>query len=362
MSGRADVRKNIAPSRAAGLRYVTDMEAGITRVREGGGVVYHDSKGHRVRDPATLERIRGLVIPPAWTDVWICAHEDGHLQATGRDARGRKQYRYHGRWTSERDSSKYSRAIQFALALPSIRQRVSADLKRTPLSREFVLATVVRLLEKTLIRIGNKEYARANKSFGLTTLRDEHVRIKGGSVRFLFRAKSGVMQNIELNDATLVGIVKQCRGLPGRALFQYIGADGRRQCVDSTDVNTYLREITGQPFTAKNFRTWAGTVLAAKALCSFPMPASDAAFKRSVVQAVDSVAAKLGNTRAVCRSCYVHPAVFDAFRSGVTIQSAGVRSSGPRRANFSAGETAVLALLRAKGREPRAERKIKKAA
>jgi DNA topoisomerase-1 len=365
---RSVTARNVASARAAGLRYVRPDEPGITRVRTGGSFSYHDAKGRAVRHARTLERIRGLVIPPAWTDVWICSDEDGHLQATGRDARGRKQYRYHHRWTSERDTGKYGRTIEFALALPAIRRRVSADLKKEPLSREFVLATVVRLLEKTLMRIGNKEYARANKSFGLTTLQDHHVRIHGGTMRFIFRAKSGVMQDIEVNDATLARIVSKCRGLPGRALFQYIGPAGKVQCVDSTDVNAYLKEITGQPFTAKNFRTWAGTVLAAAALCEFPAPASEAAFKRSVVQAVDFVSGKLGNTRAVCRKCYVHPAVLEAFRSGVTIQSAGIKASGPRRANFSAGETAVLALLRAKSRDraksrgQRAERKISKAA
>ena len=345
MSARPDPGRNIASARRAGLRYVHAGEPGIARVRRGASFSYRDAKGRTIRTPRTLDRIRALVIPPAWADVWICADADGHLQATGRDARGRKQYRYHHQWTSERDSGKYGHTIEFALALPPIRRRVSADLKKAPLSRDYVLATVVKLLEKTLMRIGNKEYARANKSFGLTTLQDQHVRIKGGSMRFIFRAKSGVMQDIEINDITLARIVSKCRGLPGRALFQYLGSSGRAQCVDSTDVNAYLKNITGQPFTAKNFRTWAGTVLAAAALCKFPAPASDAAFKRSVVRAVDSVSAKLGNTRAVCRKCYVHPAVFEAFRSGVTIDSAGLRA-GPRRANFSVAEAAVLALLK----------------
>jgi len=374
---RPESVRSVASARAAGLRYVSADEPGLARVRRGDGFSYRDAKGRTVRNARTLERIRALVIPPAWTEVWICADEDGHLQATGRDARGRKQYRYHQRWTAQRDSGKYGHTIDFALALPSIRRRVAADLKKAPLSREFVLATVVRLLEKTLMRIGNKEYARANKSFGLTTLQDQHVRITGGSMRFTFRAKSGIMQDIEVNDATLARIVAKCRGIPGRALFQYLAPNGKGRCVDSTDVNAYLNEITGQPFTAKNFRTWAGTVLAAAALCEFAAPASETAFKRCVVQAVDSTAAKLGNTRAVCRKCYVHPAVFEAFRSGVTIQSPEVRAAGPRRANFSSQEAAVLALLRAKSgelfrakskeqraksAEQRAERKIAKAA
>jgi DNA topoisomerase I len=338
---------NIVSARAAGLRYVRVGEAGLTRERKGTGFIFRDARGRPVRNARTLARIRALVIPPAWTSVWICTHDDGHLQATGRDARGRKQYRYHSSWTSERDSGKYGRTMEFALALPAIRRRVSADLKKTALSRDHVLATLVRLLEKTHIRIGNREYARSNKSFGLTTLQDEHVQISGGSMRFRFRAKSGVMQDIQVNDATLTAIVKKCRGLPGPALFQYVGTDGKRQSIDSTDVNAYLKGITGKPFTAKNFRTWAGTVLAASALCEFPAPASDAAFKRMVVKAVDSVAGKLGNTRAVCRKCYVHPAVFEAFRAGVTIAGAGGKNGGARRAGLSAQETAVLALLKA---------------
>jgi DNA topoisomerase-1 len=352
VSKREEVAANIASARAAGLRYVSDGAPGFTRVRHGASFIYRDWKGRTVRHPRTLARIRSLVLPPAWTNVWICAHEDGHLQATGRDARGRKQYRYHADWSAERTNGKYGRMIEFGVALPAIRRRVNADLKKAPMSRAFVLATVVKLLEKTLIRIGNKEYARANGSFGLTTLRDEHVEVKGASMRFHFRAKSGIMQTIELNDATLAASVKKCRELPGRALFQYIGADGRPQCVDSADVNAYLKEVTGHSFTAKNFRTWAGTVLAAQALCDDPMPSSEAAFKRCVVQAIDAVAARLRNTRAVCRKSYVHPGVLDAFRGGVTI--AGLRAQ-PRRANFSADEAAVLALLRRRVRHVRHE-------
>jgi DNA topoisomerase-1 len=362
VSLRAEVHHNIVSARAAGLRYVTDSEPGISRIRHGAAFAYRDAKGRVIRNPRTLERIRKLVIPPAWTDVWICPHDDGHVQVTGRDARGRKQYRYHSDWTSERDSGKYGRMIEFAEALPAIRRRVNADLKKKPLSREFVLATVVMLLERTLIRIGNKEYARANKSFGLTTLQDQHVQINGPSLRFTFRAKSGVMQDIEVTDATLARIVKQCRGLPGRALFQYIGPDGKRQCLDSADVNLYLKEITGQTFTAKNFRTWAGTVLAAASLSECDTPNSEAAFKRSVVQAVDSAAARLGNTRSVCRKSYIHPAVIAAFRSGSTIQPARGKSTGLRQASFSAQEAAVLALLKTKSKEQRAESKIRKAA
>jgi len=325
---------------------VTDQEPGISRVRHGRAFVYRDARGRVVRNPHTLERIRKLVIPPAWTDVWICAQDDGHIQAIGRDARGRKQYRYHLRWTARRDEGKYGRMVEFGTALPLIRRRVDADLRKKPLSRDFVLATVVRLLEKTLIRIGNKEYARANDSFGLTTLQDRHVTIKGPSLRFTFRAKSGVMQDIEVDDARLAKIVKECRDLPGRALFQYVNGTGRPQCIDSADVNAYLNAVTGQAFTAKNFRTWAGSVLAATALCNFPAPKSEAAFKRTIVQAIDTVAARLGNTRAVSRKCYIHPGVFEAFREGVTIANPRPKPGAARQANFSPEEAATLALLK----------------
>ena len=294
------------------------------------------------------------MIPPAWKDVWICARADGHMQATGRDARGRKQHRYHPDWTAARHEAKYGQMIDFARALPAIRKRVHADLKTAPLSRAHVLATVVMLLEKTLIRIGNKEYARANNSFGLTTLLDQHVQIKGARSRFHFRAKSGVMQTIEFNDAALARIVKRCRELPGKALFQYVDENGKRQSVDSTAVNAYLREITGRPFTAKNFRTWAGTVLAAKAVCDLPECTSDTAFKRNIVRAIDSVAAKLGNTRAVCRGSYIHPGVFEGYRAGATIAGA---KAGPRMADLSADEAAVLAMLKSTRAAQRAVKK-----
>jgi DNA topoisomerase-1 len=350
---RTDTAINKAAARAAGLHYVLDGEDGISRIRHGKTLSYRDAKGRAVRDARTLDRIRSIVIPPAWTDVWICSRADGHIQATGRDARGRKQHRYHAAWTAARRNAKYDAMIEFALALPAIRRRVQADLETAPLSREHVLATVVMLLEKTLIRIGNKEYARANQSFGLTTLLDEHVQVNGSSVKFHFRAKSGIMQTIELNDAPLARIVTRCRKLPGRTLFQYLDDDGVPQCIDSVAVNAYLREVTGHTFTAKNFRTWAGTVLAAKAVCSLPECASDAAFERNIVRAIDTVAAKLGNTRAVCRGSYIHPGVFDGFRSGVTI---AVAKSGPRRAGLSADEAAVLALLKRRAKHPRHEK------
>ena len=272
------------------------------------------------------------------------------MRPTGRR---RKQRRYHPEWISARNASKYDQTIEFALALPAIRQRVRADLKKPPLTRDHVLAVVVTLLEKTLIRVGNREYVRANKSFGLTTLLDEHVQIKGASLTFHFRAKSGVMQTIEVNDVALARILKRCRQMPGEALFQYVDANHKRQTVDSTAVNAYLGEITGRSFTAKNFRTWAGTVLAAKAVCDLPACTSDTAFKRNIVRAVDSVAAKLRNTRAVCRGSYIHPGVFGAYRRGVTIAAT---RPGPRIARLSVEEAAVLSLLKTRSVMARREK------
>ena len=345
----------VKPSaRAAGLRYITDEVPGITRRRAGAGFVYRDAKGRRVRDAATLARIRSLVIPPAWRDVWIAPDPHGHLQVTGRDAKGRKQYRYHPRWTEVRDSAKYNRMIEFARALPAIRHRVLGDLKGSPLSRERVLATVIRLLETTLIRVGNEEYARANNSFGLTTLQDRHVTVRGGVMKFRFRAKSGVFQTIDLEDAALARSVKRCQDLPGQTLFQYLDAGAKRQSVGSRDVNRYLREISGEDFTAKDFRTWAGTVLAATSLCEFDAAVSATARNRNIVQAIESVARKLGNTRAVCRKCYVHPAIIDAYNDGVTV--AGLNGKSQMRAalpmaRLSHAERAVLSFLKRLSRE-----------
>ncbi len=341
-------------ARAAGLRYVTDEVPGLSRQRSGAGFVYRDAKGRRLRDAATLARIRSLVIPPAWRDVWISPDPLGHVQVTGRDARGRKQYRYHPRWTEVRDSVKYGRMIAFARALPAIRRRVRADLKQSPLSRQRVLATVIRLLEATLIRVGNEEYAKANRSFGLTTLRDRHVTVRGRFVNFRFRAKSGVFQSIDLEDAMLARSVKRCQDLPGQTLFQYFDVEGHRQSVGSRDVNAYLRDVSGEDFTAKDFRTWAGTVLAAAALCAFEPVDSHTARNRNIVQAIESVANRLGNTRAVCRKCYVHPAVLAAYLDGVTID---VSNGKPRRlktppiSRLSGEERAVLSLLQRLSRD-----------
>ena len=332
----------------ANLRYVSDDEPGLTRVMRGTRALYRDAAGKPVRDKATVARIKALVIPPAWTRVWICPRADGHIQATGRDARGRKQYRYHPRWQQVRDAAKYGRLLAFGKALPALRRRVTKDLQAPPLSRARVLATVIRLLETTLIRVGNEEYARTNQSFGLTTLRDRHVVVTADRVRFRFRAKSGVWQEIALQDGRLARTVKRCQDLPGQVLFQYVADDGSRQRVTSEDVNAYLQDATGDSFTAKDFRTWAGTVLAAAALEEFEHVESAAARKKNVTRAIETVARQLGNTRAVCRRCYVHPAVLETYLDGATLGVLEARAAAlmvkPGR-HLSREETAVLALL-----------------
>jgi DNA topoisomerase I len=302
--------------KAARLRYVNDGEPGIQRKRASKGFRYVDVEGKPVRDAETLRRIKALAIPPAWTEVWICPFANGHIQATGRDAKGRKQYRYHARWRAERDGTKYDRMPAFGRALPKLRQRLEQDLALPGLPREKVLATIVQLLETTLIRIGNEEYARQNGSFGLTTMRDQHVRIRGSQLRFQFRGKSGVRHAIDLKDRRLAKVVKRCQDLPGQELFQYLDDEGKRQTVSSTEVNSYLREITGEEFTAKDFRTWAGTVLAALALQEFKSFDSQTEAKRNIVRAIETVAARLGNTPAVCRKAYVHPAILELYTSG----------------------------------------------
>lgn len=307
----------IESARAAGLRYVSDTTPGIHRTRAGRGFRYTSSDGLPVRDAQALERIRSLAIPPAWTQVWICPLPPGHIQATGQDARGRKQYRYHPRWREVRDETKFHRMLLFGQALPAIRRRTAEDLALPGLPRPKVLAAVVRLLESTLIRVGNEEYARDNHSFGLTTLRNRHVEVNGARLRFTFRGKSGIRHAIDLTDRRLARVVKQCQDLPGHELFQYLDDDGQRHSIDSADVNAYLRAITGQDFTAKDFRTWAGTVLAAAALRELPPFASATEAKRNVAAAIADVAHKLGNTKTVCRKCYVHPAVIDAYLESV---------------------------------------------
>jgi DNA topoisomerase I len=303
-------------AKAAVLRYVTDAKPGIRRRRIGKGFSYRDPDGAPVRDPAILARIRSLVIPPAWRDVWICPIANGHLQATGRDARGRKQSRYHPRWRQVRDENKYEHMLQFGATLPAIRKRVEHDLALPGLPREKILAAIVRLLETTFIRIGNSEYAKTNHSYGLTTLRNKHVRVRGAAVTFDFKGKSGVEHTIDLEDRRLARIVQRCHDLPGYELFQYLDAEGERHSVDASDVNDYLRQISEQDFTAKDFRTWAGTVLACTMLREFEPFESDTQAKKNVVAAIKSVAERLGNTPSVCRKCYVHPAILDTYLGG----------------------------------------------
>jgi DNA topoisomerase-1 len=333
-------------ARVAGLTYTRDDTPGIRRVKKGRAFRYLDARGKPVK-PADLHRIRALVIPPAWTAVWICPDARGHLQATGRDARGRKQYRYHATWRQVRDGTKYGRLIEFGRALPAIRRRTDADLRRTGLPREKVLAAVVKLLERTFIRVGNDEYARDNHSFGLTTMRDGHVRVSGSTVRFIFRGKSGVEHELELDDRRLAKIVKQCRDLPGQELFQYRDARGAVVDIGSADVNAYLQDIAGEEFTSKDFRTWAGTVLAAALLRDFEAVDSDARARKNIVSAIEQVAKRLGNTRAVCRKCYVHPAVIDAYLDGSMRKSVGPRGGRTAKAigRLTASEAVVLGLL-----------------
>jgi DNA topoisomerase-1 len=307
-------------AQAAGLRYVCDARTpGIRRIGRHNRFRYVDPHGRTVADAAEIRRIKSLAIPPAWTDVWICLDPHGHLQATGRDARRRKQYRYHPRWREVRDEVKYARLIAFARALPRIRERAAADLRKAGLPRDKVLAAVVQLLEKTLIRVGNDEYAKANGSIGLTTMRDQHAKVNGSTVRFEFRGKSGIQRAVNLHDARLARIIKACRDLPGYELFQYVDDERKRQVIDSADVNAYLREIAGDDFTAKDFRTWAGTMLAAGELATAGRFSSAAEGKRKIVRAVEAVARRLGNTRAVCRKSYIHPAIFDAYLEGARI-------------------------------------------
>ncbi|HET7420887.1 MAG TPA: DNA topoisomerase IB [Candidatus Dormibacteraeota bacterium] len=310
----------------AGLVYTTDDEPGIRRVRQGKRFEYLGPDGRRVRDSAILDRIRSLAIPPAWDHVWISTRPRGHLQATGRDARGRKQHRYHARWREVRDADKFERMTAFGRVLPKIRARVALDLRRPGLPKEKVVATIVRLLETTYARVGNEEYARENKSFGLTTLRSRHVDVKGSTVRFLFKGKSGREVSAGVTDRRVARVIKSCEELPGQHLFQYVDPDGGRGTVTSDDVNEYLRSVSGQDFTAKDFRTWAATVLAACALRDAPPVDSETAARRAVLAAIDAVAHKLGHTRAVCRRSYVHPAVIDTYVSG-GYGSIGSRSS-----------------------------------
>jgi DNA topoisomerase I len=334
-------------ARAAGLRYVSDREPGFARRRRGKGFQYTDADG-RSLPREQVKRIEALAIPPAWTDVWICRSANGHLQATGRDARGRKQYRYHPRWREVRDETKYHRMLAFGAALPRIRRRVEKDMSGRSLSRERVVATVVHLLDTTNIRVGNDEYARENNSFGLTTIRERHVEVQGSHITFRFRGKSGKMHEVELTDPRAARVLKRCQELPGQDLFQYVDEDGEVVDIDSDDVNSYLQEVTGDDFTAKDFRTWSGTVLAAWALQELGQFGSDTQAKRQVVAAVESVSTELGNTPAICRRCYVHPEVFDAHldgRLGDILEKEAARKLSKDLDGLTPQEAAVLALL-----------------
>jgi DNA topoisomerase-1 len=339
----------LSDAREAGLRYVSDQSPGIRRKKAGESFVYLDLQGNPVKDDETLKRIKALVIPPAWTEVWISPIANGHIQATGRDARGRKQYRYHQRWRAVRDANKYGRLTAFARALPRIRSRVRRDLARRDLSRERVLASVVQLLEVTMIRVGNEEYAKENKSFGLTTLRNRHVKVQGSQVQFVFRGKSGKDHRVSVRDRRLATIIQRCEDLPGQQLFQYMDEDGQLRSIDSSDVNDYIREASGDDFTAKDFRTWAGTVLAARALQEMEKVDSEAQAKKNVVAAIERVAQRLGNTRSVCRKCYVHPAIVDSYLDGSMLEVVQTRAEHAMRTSarrLQPEEAAVLALLR----------------
>ena len=337
-----------AAAEEAGLRYVSDEQPGYTRKRKGDGFEYFDTEGKPIKDEQRILRINRLAIPPAYKDVWICPTANGHIQATGRDDRGRKQYRYHERWREVRDENKYERIIVFGQALPKIRRRLNKDLALPGLPRNKVLATVVQLLERTFIRVGNEEYARENKSFGLTTMRNRHVDVDGSNVRFSFRGKSGVNHEVDVDDRRVAKIVRKLQDLPGQELFQYLHKEGEKHSVTSEDVNDYLREITGQDFTAKDFRTWAGTVLGAMALQAQDAFENKTQAKKNVKDAISAVAKILGNTPAVCRKCYVHPAVLETYLDGDLIE--GLKQQTEKTLSESlpdlrADEAAMLSFL-----------------
>jgi DNA topoisomerase-1 len=356
-----------AAARAAQLRYVSDRRPGVVRRRSREGFLYRHPDGRQVRDGETLERIRRLAIPPAWEEVWICPDANGHIQAVGRDARGRKQYRYHVRWRAVRDEAKFERMVEFARKLPLIRARVAADIARPGLPRAKVLATVVRLLEQTLIRVGNDEYAKANGSYGLTTLCNRHAKVDGSKVVFNFKGKSGIKHRIDLEDDLLAKIVKRCQELPGQELFNYVAEDGEVRSIGSSDVNDYLREIAGEDVTAKDFRTWAATTLAAVALARFEDAATKKAEKATIRLAIETVADILGNTAAVCRKCYVHPAVVEGYVERTLKPMMRAPAASPavaRMDRLRREEAAVMDFLTAAAAKPvrRARRATRRAA
>lgn len=347
-----DVQTIVEPrdaAESAGLRYVTDDRPGIRRRKSGKGWSFSKADGTRISDPDVIKRIKSLVIPPAWTEVWICPFANGHIQATGRDARGRKQYRYHPAFREVRESTKYEHVVAFANALPAIRERVRTDMSKRGLPREKVLATVVHLLETTLIRVGNDDYAKQNKSYGLTTLKNRHVEVDGSDVRFRFVGKSGKQWSLQVKDRRVAKIIKACQDLPGQELLQYIDEDGKPQSVSSGDTNAYLREITGEDITAKDFRTWAGTVLAALALKELQSFDSAAQAKRNMRAAIERVAARLGNTPTICRKCYIHPEIITCYLDGRLAEEIKLEVEHELRddlAGLQPEEVAVLAMLR----------------
>ena len=335
----------------AGLRYVSDDQPGYTRKRKGDDFEYFDTEGKRIRDENRLLRIKRIGVPPAYTDVWICPSANGHIQATGRDARGRKQYRYHERWREARDENKYDRMLVFGKALPKIRRRANRDLKQRGLPRPKVLATVVQLLERTFIRVGNEEYAKENKSFGLTTMRNRHVDVTATKLKFTFRGKSGKEHEVDVADRRLAKIIRQLQELPGQEVFQYLNDREERRKVTSEDVNDYLREVTGEDFTAKDFRTWAGTVLAAMALNEQEAFKNKTQAKKNIKDAISAVAKILGNTPAICRKCYVHPAVLETYLDGGMIEGLKQKTEETlerRRGDLKSHEVAVMNFLQAR--------------
>ena len=339
---------NAEAAEEAGLRYVSDERPGYTRKKKGDDFEYFDAEGKAIRDEQRLLRLKRLAIPPAWTDVWICPSPNGHIQATGRDARRRKQYLYHERWREVRDQNKYERMAAFGEVLPKIRQRVEKHLGLPGLPREKVLATVVRLLERSFIRVGNPEYARENKSFGLTTMQDRHVEVKGSTLRFHFRGKSGIKHEVDLTDRRVAKIIQKLQDLPGQDLFQYVDDDGEIRSVTSQDVNEYLREITGDDFSAKDFRTWAGTVLAALALQAVGSFTTKKEAKANVKNAIAAVAEMLRNTPAICRKCYIHPAVLESYLKNEAIEGIDSRATEVLEngnVDLRAGEKAILKFL-----------------
>jgi DNA topoisomerase-1 len=348
VNGKVEPLANARSAQSAGLVYVTDRNPGIRRIRRGRQFAYRDDRGRTLKRRADLDRIAKLAIPPAWTDVWICPNPKGHLQARGRDARGRKQYRYHAGWRQFRDEVKYDQILGFAMALPALRRQIARDLEMPGLPRRKIVAAVVQLLQRTLIRVGNDEYARDNHSFGLTTMRNKHVKVSKATLRFRFKGKGGKSHDVAFNDHRLARIVRRCQDLPGHELFGYMDDEGKVQDIGSADINEYLREVMGQDFTAKSFRTWAATVLAACAFQELPECRSTARAKRNIGKAVEAVARLLGNTPAICRKSYIHPAVVDAYITGTlprVRRSRNLEAVSSSATDFERMESAVIAWL-----------------